>query len=96
MDDLPTQYTEHNLPLLVLSGLGHDGDLGVQSNSGTRLVIQTPECEGERASNLRQQFVARDGSLSAWNASTLPGPVGSMKYRMQPIGRVGMPHIFDD
>jgi hypothetical protein len=92
MDDLPTGYTEHNLPLVVLSGLGHESDLGVQSSSGTRLVIQNPECEGDRASNLRQQFVARDGSLAAWNASTLPGPVGSMKYHMRPIGRVGMTH----
>lgn len=91
MDDLPTEYTEHNLPLLVLSGLGHDGDSGSQSSSGTRLAIQTPECEGDRAGNLLQQFVARDGSGSAWNANTLPGPNGSVKYRMQPIGRVGMP-----
>lgn len=91
MDDLPKEYTEHNLPLFVLSGLGHENDLGVQRSSGTRLAIQSPECEGERASNLRQQFIARDGSVSAWNASTLPGPNGSMKYHMQTIGRVGMP-----
>ena len=91
MEDLPTEYTEHNLPLLVLSGLGHDGDSSVENSSGTRLAIQTPDCEGERASNLRQQFVARDGSGFAWNANTLPGPNGSLNYRMQPIGRVGMP-----
>jgi hypothetical protein len=94
MDDLPSEYTEHNLPLLVLSGLGHDGDSRFANNSGTRLAIQTSQCEGERASNLRQQFVARDGSGSAWNAGTLPGPNGSLRYRMQPIGRVGMPFQF--
>jgi hypothetical protein len=94
MDDLPLAYTEHNLPLLVLSGLGHDGDSGVVSTSGTRLAIQTPECEGERAGNLRQQFLTRDGSGSAWNANTLPGPNGSLKYRIQSIGRVGTPSHF--
>ena len=92
MDELPTEYTEHDLPLLVLSGLGHDGDANVQNVSGTRLAIQTPECEGERAVNLRLQFLARDGSGSAGNASNLPGPNGSLKYHMQSIGRVGMPH----
>lgn len=89
MDDLPTSYTEHNLPLVVLSGLGHDGDSETKSSSGTRLAIQSPECAGERAAHLLQQFTARDGSLSAWNANTLPGPVGSVRYCMQPIGRVG-------
>lgn len=94
MDELPTEYTEHDLPLLVLSGLGHDGDSDAQNVSGTRVTIQTPECEGERAVNLRQQFVARDGRGSAWNANALPGPNGSLKYHMQSIGRVGMPCCF--
>jgi hypothetical protein len=91
MDELPTDYTEHDLPLLVLSGLGHDGDSDVQNVSGTRVAIQSPECEGERAIHLRQQFVARDGRGSAWNANALPGPNGSLKYHLQPIGRVGLP-----
>ena len=91
MDELPTEYTEHDLPLLVLSGLGHDGDSDMQNVSGTRLAIQTPECEGERAINLRQQFLARDGRGSAWNTNCLPGPNGSLKYHMQSVGRVGMP-----
>lgn len=94
MDELPTEYTEHALPLLVLSGLGHAGDSDVKNISGTRLAIQSPECEGERATNLRQQFLARDGRGSAWNASSLPGPNGSLKYNMQSIGRVCMPYHF--
>lgn len=94
MDELPTEYAEHDLPLLVLSGLGHDGDSNMQNVSGTRLAIQTPECEGERAINLRQQFLARDGRGSAWNTSSLPGPNGSLKYNMQSVGRVGLPYCF--
>lgn len=91
MDELPTEYTEHDLPLLVLSGLGHDGNSDVQNVSGTRLAMQTLECEGERAVNLRQQFLARDGRGSAWNTNCLAGPNGSLKYHMQSVGRVGMP-----
>lgn len=89
MEDYPPEYTEHNLPLVLLSGLGHEESFSNRNGgSGTKLAIQTPECEGERASHLLQQFLSRDGALSAWNSSTLPGPNGSIKYRMQPIGRV--------
>lgn len=95
MEDFPPDYAEHNLPLVLLSGLGEGDGAGEakkglpRQESGTKLVIQTEDCEGDRARHLLQQFIKRDGSLSAWNASTLPGPVGSLKYRMQPIGRVG-------
>lgn len=96
MDDLPTDYTEHNLPLVLLSGLGDEDDVGgdggglPRQGSGTKLVIQTPECEGERARHLLQQFVNRDGSFLAWNSNALPGPTGTLRFRMQAIGRVSM------
>lgn len=94
MEDLPVDYTDHNLPLVLLSGLDDadhattDGNGMPRQESGTRLGIQSAPCEGERARHLLQQFINRDGSISAWNAGNLPGPVGSMKYRMQTIGRV--------
>lgn len=93
MEDFPEEYTQHNLPLVLLSGLGlGDGALqDSKQSSGTRLLINTPECEGERSAQLLDQFVKRDGTLSAWNAGILPGPVGYIKYLMKPIGRVGMP-----
>lgn len=95
MEDLPEEYTQHNLPLVLLSGLGLGDcvlqDPNAKQSNGTRLVINTPECVGERAPQLLDQFVKRDGSLSAWNAGTLPGPGGSIRYSMKPIGRVGTP-----
>lgn len=96
MEDLPIDYTDHNLPLVLLSGLDDGEHVGTgghgvpRQESGTKLVIQSPACEGERARHLLQQFINRDGSISAWNAGSLPGPVGSMKYRMQAIGRVSL------
>jgi len=95
MEDFPEEYTQHNLPLVLLSGLGLGDDVqqdpSAKQSSGTKLLLNTPECEGERAHQLLDQFVKRDGTPSAWNAGTLPGPVGSIKYCMRPIGRVGMP-----
>ena len=78
MEDLPEEYTQHNLPLVLLSGLGlGDGvlqDPNAKQSNGTRLLINTPECVGERVPQLLDQFVKRDGSFSAWNAGTLPRP----------------------
>lgn len=96
MDDLPVDYTHHNLPLVLLSGLDDANHTGIGGNgvprqeSGTKLVIQSAACEGEKARQLLQQFVKRDGGGSAWNAGSLPGPVGSMNYRMRAIGRVSL------
>ncbi|KAM0722891.1 hypothetical protein Q7P37_001089 [Cladosporium fusiforme] len=93
MEDLPIDYTDHNLPLVLLSGLDNEYHTGTAGNgtprqeSGTRLAIQSAACQGDRAGHLLQQFIKRDGSISAWNAGTLPGPVGSMKFHMQAIGR---------
>lgn len=96
MDELPDDYTAHNLPLVLLSGLGQDGSPdGVSSQdmrqqSGTSINMQSAGCEGDRARELRQQLLLQDGSDQAWNAKSLAGPTGSMKYAMRPIGRVGM------
>jgi hypothetical protein len=95
MEDLPEEYTQHNLPLVLLSGLGlGDGvlqDPNAKQSNGTRLLINTPECVGEKVPQLLDQFVKRDGRFSAWNAGTLPGPGGFIRYHMKPIGRVNMP-----
>lgn len=95
MQAYPIQYTEHNLPLVVLSGLGEQQDeatTGVsisRQESGTKLTCSSPECDGERAKSLLQQFLRLDGRDAAWNAQALSGPSGALKYYMKAIGRVG-------
>ena len=95
MEDYSQEYTEHNLPLVLLSGLGEHGSQegGIapshRQESGTKLVMQSAECEGDRASALLEQLLFQDGSKEPWNARALAGPTGSMKYAMKPIGRVG-------
>jgi hypothetical protein len=96
MEAYPPEYIEHNLPLVVLSGLGER-----QGNpespppiyhleSGTKLQGSSQECTGERAQSLLQQFLRIDGSSLPWNASSLPGPSGTVKYKVKAVGRVGM------
>lgn len=95
MEDFPTEYRVHNLPLVLLSGLGQPENAGnniqqpPRQESGTRLAFASPECKGQKAKLLLQQFSKHDGSDRAWNAGSLPGPQGNMKYCMKPIGRVG-------
>ena len=95
MEAYPREYTDHNLPLILLSGLGEgrqDVELAPpvpRQESGTRVHAASPECSGERAQQLLDQFQQLDGSDIAWNASTLPGPSGTLRYKMKAIGRVG-------
>ena len=96
MDVYPTEYVEHNLPLILLSGLGkpqHNAspETGpARQESGSRIQCSSPECSGERARLLLRHLIELDGTNRPWNSSTLPGPTGSMRYQMKPIGRVGM------
>lgn len=95
MEGYPSEYIEHNLPLIILSGLGEQhnkdsstSDLHFQGN-GTRIQASSPECTGERAHTLLTQFLSLDGSKQPWNSSALPGPSGKLKYKTRAIGRVG-------
>ncbi|EMD01067.1 hypothetical protein BAUCODRAFT_194601 [Baudoinia panamericana UAMH 10762] len=91
MQAYPQTYTVHNLPLVLLSGLGQR-DVDTPANiprleSGTRIATASDVCTGDRASQLLDQFLRQDGSQQAWNATALPGPSAAMKYRMKAIGR---------
>ena len=94
MEAYPPEYVEHNLPLVLLSGLGERRDKplasyeALQQESGTRIAASSPECSGERAQQLLSQFKQLDGGELSWNGTSLPGPTGSLKYRMKAIGRV--------
>jgi trafficking protein particle complex subunit 11 len=95
MEAYPREYVEHNLPLVFLSGLGEQAisnnvAIPQLQESGTKFSGTSPECTGDRAGILLQQFLILDGSDRPWNASSLPGPTGNLKYRMRTIGRVGM------
>ncbi|KAK5168315.1 uncharacterized protein LTR77_006884 [Saxophila tyrrhenica] len=92
MEPYPSEYIDHNLPLVIVSGLGeHEGSapgtVHSQLENGVKFNTQSPECSGERAKSLLHQFRQIDGSSLPWNASSLPGPTGTMRYRIRPIER---------
>lgn len=93
MDAYPPPYVEHNLPLVLLSGLGghvesqHETLAGRQEH-GVKIHLESPTCLDEKTQLLRQEFEAYDGTASRWNVTSLPGPTGTLRYRMRNIGRV--------
>ncbi|KAF2722627.1 hypothetical protein K431DRAFT_338000 [Polychaeton citri CBS 116435] len=93
MEAYPNEYVEHNVPLILLSGLGQDDDgasnptPSQRQESGTRIVNNSPDCRNERAPQLLQGFLSRDGRDNAWNSTGFPGPTGPMRFKMQQIGR---------
>lgn len=94
MEPYPRPYVEHNLPLVLLSGLGQEddeeqgGEPRRRAESGARILTASPECDGERCQQLLTEFKAWDGTGQAWNATALPGPTGSIRYCLKTIGRV--------
>ena len=69
MDAYPPPYVEHNLPLVLLSGLGEepakDGAVTgpKRQESGARIFTESPECQ---SSVLLQAFKSFDGSDYPW------------------------------
>lgn len=94
MEELPAEYTEHNLPFVLLSGLVDENassqDAITRQDSGTRIFANSPICAKERAKAVLTQFLHWDGTQQPWNAVALPGPTGTLKYRLKAIGRVRM------
>lgn len=90
MDAYPPPYVEHNLPLVLLSGLGEepakDGAVTgpKRQESGARIFTESPECQ---SSVLLRAFKSFDGSDYPWNATALPGPTGALRYCIRTIGR---------
>ncbi|KAK3056283.1 hypothetical protein LTR09_002790 [Extremus antarcticus] len=92
MEAFPREYAEHELPLVLVSGLGEsEGKVPAAVHphleNGTRFQAHSPECIGGRPQSLLQQLMQLDGSTFPWNASSLPGPTGTLRYRVRAIGR---------
>ncbi|KAF1826532.1 uncharacterized protein K489DRAFT_312516 [Dissoconium aciculare CBS 342.82] len=92
MEAYPAHYVEHNLPLLLVSGLASSGDgtegtsttLPKRHESGTRIITESPKCQSMQ---LNSALRAIDGSNEPCNTLALPGPAGIMRYKIKTVGR---------
>lgn len=90
MDGYAPEYVTHNLPLLVISGLGHTPPLNSPEASrdwgtGAQITSEVPPVQSEDASVLLKHFKASDGGNLAWNGREHNG---RNKFRVRVTRRV--------
>jgi hypothetical protein len=86
MDGYAPAYVAHNVPLLVVSGLGSTAKHGTKIESpGTRIVSEVPAVETEDALTLLDHFKEKDAVGLAWNGREHNG---RDKFKIKAIGRV--------
>lgn len=87
MDAYPPEYTSHNFPLVVLSGLQDDADA---ANAPTGHVIKTesPLVLGAKRDQLLQDFLKAAGNDSDWSGKDLRAQNPLVGFRFKVVGRV--------
>jgi hypothetical protein len=86
MDGYPPAYVAHNVPLLMVSGLGsapqNQATLDVE---GVRISSDVPPVESEDAQALLRHFQDSDAEGLAWNGREYNG---RNKFSVKIVGRV--------
>ncbi|KAL6251223.1 hypothetical protein RBB50_001431 [Rhinocladiella similis] len=97
MNAYPDDYAFHNLPLLLLSGLGDGTDSKPDPRSRTHTFLQDggfmvridlPNVQGHLAEQLLQAFNSQDASNVPWHSQSVAARSGKI-YKIANIGRVG-------
>ena len=98
MDAYPSDYVVHNLPFIVLSGLGTSNELEpvpppvqnvLPGHAVTAINAETPSVTGDRANQLLQEFLSADGSDAPWNGQGSARRGLTHGFRIRAVGRVG-------
>lgn len=97
MEAYPPAYVQHNLPFIVLSGLGSQAELDpppsvhslLPGRAVTRTSSEIPPVTGERADQLLQDFLSADGTNAPWNARNAGRKDIAHGFRIRAVGRVG-------
>lgn len=86
MDGYAPAYVAHNVPYLVISGLGgalrDDAELEAE---GVRIASDVPPIESEDAQTLLKHFRNADAEGLAWNDDEFGG---KNKFKIKVVGRV--------
>ncbi|PGH19133.1 hypothetical protein AJ80_04211 [Polytolypa hystricis UAMH7299] len=98
MDAYPPDYVGHNLPLVLLSGLGSDND-GQDSSTlagteyplllehGVQIFSDIPPLTEPNAERLLNALLSEDASNAPWNARNDAGKAGTVGFRVKRVGR---------
>jgi hypothetical protein len=99
MEAYPKDYVEHNLPLIILSGLQAQSDLSKDTaeqsrnpllEGGFRIRTDAAPVTGPTAERLLRAFLAADSSDIPWNSRATPKKTDNGgSFRIKSVGRVG-------
>ena len=96
MEAYPKDYITHNLPLIILSGLGLVDEELLQAASypllhqnGFRITSDLPPVTGSTAEGLRRTFLDTDASKAHWNGRHDKERLYNIGFRGKETGRVG-------
>lgn len=104
MDAFPEDYVNHNLPLVLLSGLEAGTEDGTTSSDsypflaerGPKVFSDFPPLSGAVAEDLRRVLLEQDGTQMPWKSGLLGSNGNSstphMRYRIKSAGRVLLPN----
>ena len=85
MDGFESSYIEHNIPLLLISGLEDDQHENLVAKHGIKVASELPLVNTREGQILVRSFHQYDGKHLPWRAIT-----GSSRVRLKVIGRVWM------
>jgi trafficking protein particle complex subunit 11 len=103
MEAYPKDYVEHNLPLIVLSGLQAQSDISKDApeqslnpllEGGFRIRTDAVPLTGSTAESILRAFLAADSSGASWNGRATPSKTeNGVSFRIKSVGRVGQTPI---
>lgn len=96
MDAYPEDYVNHNLPLVLLSGLeagvedGHGAPVDYPlTETGPKIFSDFPPLSGAVAEELRSALLEEDGSERPWRSTATPNATAPLiRYKIKSTGRV--------
>ena len=98
MDAYPFHYVSHNLPFIILFGLGTEDaatrdafeeDYPLLKEKGIYISSDLPNVTGRTADELLNAFHELDARDAAWNNRPGTGKMGTMGFTFRSVGRVG-------
>ncbi|CAO2650601.1 Nn.00g018930.m01.CDS01 [Neocucurbitaria sp. VM-36] len=95
MDAYPPDYVQHNLPFIVLSGLGNSKELdapppvqdALPGRAITSINSESPLVTGDRADELLHEFLSADGTNAPWNGRGVGQKGSTHGFRIRAVGR---------
>jgi hypothetical protein len=97
MEAYPPAYVQHNLPFIVLSGLGTDSELDppppvlkvLPGRAATTISSEIPPVTSNYAEPLLQDFLSADSTSAPWNGRASGRKGLTHGFRIRAVGRVG-------